>query len=56
MVVAIIHLFLFGCVIAKKATITSYRRLLLWRCCKEEEEDNNFRHLLQWLCRKKWQH
>ncbi len=28
-------------------------RFLLWFCCNEEEKDDNFRHLLQWLCYQK---
>jgi hypothetical protein len=44
--------FYFGFVAAKEATAMSYH-LLMWFHYSEEEEDDSFRHLLQWLCYKK---
>jgi hypothetical protein len=41
-----------GFVATKKVTTMSCR-LLLWLCCNEDEENNNFCHLHQWLCYKK---
>jgi len=44
--------FCFGLAIAKKVAIMNHH-LFLWFRYSEEEEDDNFCHLFQWLCCKK---